>query len=295
MHTPVSSTPDTDAIVTQALRLLQDRGAQVLNAIDDGVFFLDPLGRAIFMNEAAGRMLGFTNREVLGKPMHDLTHHHYADGSPFPAEECPIISSVTDAVQQRVGADVFWTKSGEKLPVDYTSIPIKEGRAVAGVVVTFRDISEQQFAETQAARLKGEREARAEAERAREALRVSEARYRFLAEAIPVQIWTAQPDGSLDYVSQRVADYFGTSVEQVLGEGWQNVIHPDDLPSVVQRWTHSLTNGTPYQVEFRLRGADGVYRWYLGRALPQLDDQGQVVQWFGTNTDIEDQKTRPSS
>lgn len=280
----------TDAIVAEALRLLQDRGAEVLNAIDDGVFFLDRLGRTIFLNEAAGRMLGFTNREMLGKKMHELTHHHYADGSPFPAEDCPIISSVTDAVQQRVGADIFWTKGGAQLPVDYTSIPIKEGRAVVGVVVTFRDISEQQLAEAQTARLKGEREARAEAERAREALRASEARYRFLAEAIPVQIWTAQPNGALDYVSQRVADYFGTSVEHVLGEGWQNVIHSDDLPSVVERWTHSLSTGTPYQVEFRLRAADGSFRWYLGRALPQLDEQGNVVQWFGTNTDIEEQK-----
>ena len=283
--------PDsTDTFVADALRLLQDRGTQVLNAIDDGVFFLDHHGRTIFMNEAAGRMLGFTNREVLGKPMHDLTHHHYADGSPFPAEECPILSSVTDAVQQRVGADIFWTKGGEKLPVDYTSIPIKEGKSVVGVVVTFRDISEQQLAEIQTARLKGERAARAEAEKAREALRASEARYRFLAEAIPVQIWTAQPDGALDYVSQRVADYFGTTVERVLGAGWQGVIHPDDLPSVVERWTQSLTTGAPYQVEFRLRGADGGYRWYLGRALPQLDDSGNVVQWFGTNTDIQDQK-----
>ena len=291
MHSPLHDTPEhSDAIVADALRLLQDRGAQVLNAIDDGVFFLDRLGRTIFLNEAAARMLGYTNREVLGKQMHELTHHHYADGSPFPASDCPIISSVTDAVQQRVGADIFWTKSGAQLPVDYTSIPIKEGRAVVGVVVTFRDISEQQLAEAQTARLAREREARAEAERAREALRASEARYRFLAEAIPVQIWTAQPDGALDYVSQRVATYFGISVEQVLGEGWQHVIHADDLPSVVERWTHSLSTGTPYQVEFRLRAADGTYRWYLGRALPQLDERGNVVQWFGTNTDIEDQK-----
>ena len=78
-----------------------------------------------------------------------------------------------------------------------------------------------------------EREARAEAERAREALRASEARYRFLAEAIPVQIWTATPDGRLDYVTQRVADYFGVHAERVLGEGWQHVIHPDDLPLAV--------------------------------------------------------------
>lgn len=291
MFSAQSSVPEnTDAIVDDALRLLQDRGAQVLNAIDDGVVFLDQLGRAIFLNEAAGRMLGFTNREMLGRMLHDLTHHHYADGSPFPAEQCPIVSTVTDGVQQRVGADIFWTKGGEKLPVDYTSIPIKEGRTIVGVVVTFRDITEQQFAETQTARLNGERELRAEAERTREALRESEARYRFLAETIPVQIWTARPDGTLDYVSQRVADYFGMTAEQVLGEGWLNVIHPDDLPAVVERWTLALQSGAPYQVEFRLRSGEGVYRWYLGRALAQRGDDGKVVQWFGTNTDIEDQK-----
>ena len=291
MHPNTLETPrDVEVVVADAIRLLQDRGAQVLNAIDDGVYFLDATGHALFMNEAGSRMLGYTLREVIGKSMHLLTHHHYADGSPFPVEECPIMSSVTDAVQQRVGADTFWTKAGKPLPVDYTSIPIKDGRTVVGVVVTFRDISEQQQAEAQSARLRGEREARADAERAREALRVSEARYRFLAEAIPVQIWTAQPNGALDYVSQRVADYFGTTPEVVLGEGWQNVIHPDDLPSVVERWTRSLTDGTPYEVEFRLRRADGVYRWYLGRALPQIDADGRVVQWFGTNTDIDEQK-----
>ena len=68
------------------------------------------------------------------------------------------------------------------------------------------------------------------------------------------------------------------------------MIHPEDLPSVVQRWTHSLGSGTPYEVEFRLRGGDGSYRWHLGRALPQLDAGGAVVQWFGTNTDIDEQK-----
>lgn len=283
-----------DVVVADALRLLQDRGAQVLNAIDDGVYFLDAAGQTIFMNEAASRMLGFTLREVIGKSMHVLTHHHYADGTPFLVEDCPIMSSVTDAVQQRVGADVFWTKGGEQLPVDYTSIPIKEGRKVVGVVVTFRDISDQQQAEAQNARLKREREARSEAELAREALRASEARYRFLAESIPVQIWTAQPNGALDYVSQRVADYFGTTPEIVLGEGWQKVIHPDDLPQVVERWTRSLAEGTPYQVEFRLRRADGEYRWYLGRALPQLGEGGTVVQWFGTNTDIHEQRQQVS-
>ena len=296
MTPPFSTvTPPTgvDAVVADALRLLQDRGSQVLNAIDDGVVFLDRMGRTIFVNEAASRILGFANREMLGQSMHELTHHHYADGKPFPAEDCPIISSVTDAVQQRVGGDTFWTKNGQRVPVDYTSIPIKEGREVVGVVVTFRDISDQQLAEQQAARFKGEREARAEAERTRELLRASEERYRFLAEAIPVQIWTALPDGQLDYVTQRVADYFGISCERVLGEGWQGVIHPDDLPGVVERWTHSLRTGAPYQVKFRLRRHDGEYRWHLGRALAQRDERGNLVRWFGTNTDIEQTNEDP--
>jgi PAS domain S-box-containing protein len=282
--------PGGEMAISEALAALQGRTTQILNAIDDGIFFLDTEGRTVFLNEATVRMLGFTNREALGMSMHELTHHHYADGSEFPAEECPILSSVTDAVQQRVGGDIFWTKSGEPLPVDYTSIPIKEGRQVTGVVVTFRDISDQQRAEEQTTRLGREREARAEAERAREALRASEARYRFLAEAIPVQIWTATPDGALDYVTQRVADYFGMTTDRVLGEGWQHVIHPDDLPVAVERWTHALQTGEPYEVEFRLRGADGSYRWHIARALPQLDGSGKVVHWFGTNTDIEEQK-----
>lgn len=289
-HAALITPPGGEASINEALAALQGRTTQILNAIDDGIFFLDTEGRTVFLNEATVRMLGYTNREALGTSMHALTHHHYADGSEFPAEECPILSSVTDAVQQRVGGDIFWTKSGKPLPVDYTSIPIKEGRRVTGVVVTFRDISDQQRAEAQTTRLVREREARAEAEEAREALRASEARYRFLAEAIPVQIWTATPDGALDYVTQRVADYFGMTTEQVLGEGWQNVIHPDDLPAAIERWTHALTTGEPYEVEFRLRSADGTYRWHIARALPQLDREGKVVRWFGTNTDIEEQK-----
>jgi PAS domain S-box-containing protein len=285
------ATPSAPAdTVSEAFAGLHGRATQVLNAIDDGIFFLDAKGMTIFVNEASVRMLGFTVREALGRSMHELTHHHYADGSSFPIEECPILSSVTDGVQHRVGGDTFWTKSGERLPVDYTSIPIKDGRHITGVVVTFRDIRDQQRVEVQTARLDHEREARTEAEHAREALRASEARYRFLAEAIPVQIWTATPDGRLDYVTQRVAEYFGVTQERVLGEGWQNVIHPDDLPVAIERWTQALTTGEPYEVEFRLRGADGRYRWHIARALPQRDERGQLVRWFGTNTDIDELK-----
>ena len=287
---PLDIAADADGTIAEAVRLLQSRGTQVLNAIDDGVVFLDRIGRVIFVNEAGARLFGYTNREMLGRSLHSLTHHHYADGTDFPPEECPILATVHDAVQQRVGGDTFFMKGGTPLPVDYTSIPIKEGRTVLGVVVTFRDISDQQRAEEQSLRLKSERAARAEAEEAREALRASESRYRFLAEAIPVQIWTARPDGALDYVTQRVADEFGITQERILGEGWLSVLHPDDVAPAVTQWTHSLTTGTPYQMEFRLRRADGEFRWYLARALPQLDESGQIMQWCGTNTDINEQK-----
>ncbi|MBA3767326.1 MAG: PAS domain S-box protein, partial [Acidobacteria bacterium] len=96
---------------------------------------------------------------------------------------------------------------------------------------------------------------------AEEALRKSEEQYRLMIEAIPPQVWTARTDGELDYVNRRVLDYFGRTMEEMLGAGWQHVVHPDDLPSVVERWTKALRTGETYQVEFRLRrAADESYR-----------------------------------
>lgn len=118
----------------------------------------------------------------------------------------------------------------------------------------------------------------------------SEARYRFLAENIPVQIWTALPDGRLDYVSEQTARHFGLPARQLLEEGWQNVVHPDDLGSAVERWIRSLTTGETYEVEFRLRTAAGTYAYHLARAVPQRDASGAIVRWFGTNTNIEEQR-----
>ena len=129
----------------------------------------------------------------------------------------------------------------------------------------------------------------AERERARAA--GSEQQYRFLAEAIPQQVWTATPEGALDYVNQRVLDYSGRARADVLGWGWQDMLHPDDVEPCTKRWQHSLETGETYEIEFRLRrAADSAYRWHLGRALPLRDTQGKIVRWFGTNTDITERK-----
>ena len=114
--------------------------------------------------------------------------------------------------------------------------------------------------------------------------------YQELAEAMPQQVWTARPDGALDYVNQQVAGYAMRSAEELLGAGWVSIVHPDDVPQAVVRWTRALQSGEPYEVEFRLlRAADQMYRWHLGRAVP-LRSGGQIVRWVGTNTDIHDHK-----
>ena len=113
--------------------------------------------------------------------------------------------------------------------------------------------------------------------------------YRFLADAMPQQVWTATPDGALDYVNLRTTDYFGKSASEIIGAGWQAVIHPDDLPACLEAWLHSLQTGDPYQIEFRLHASDGSYKWHLGRALAQMSN-GSIVKWYGTNTDIDEYK-----
>lgn len=107
---------------------------------------------------------------------------------------------------------------------------------------------------------------------------------------VPVQVWTARPDGELDHVNRPVAEYVGTTREAVLGAGWQGVVHPDDLATALERWGAALASGEPYEVEFRLRRADGEYRWHLSRARALRDAGGVILRWFGTNTDIDDQR-----
>ena len=114
---------------------------------------------------------------------------------------------------------------------------------------------------------------------------------RSIAEVIPNIVWTSTPDGNLDYYNQRWFDYTGLTLEQTRGWGWKPVLHPDDLDECVRRWTHAVKTGNAYEVEYRFRrAADGVYRWHLGRASPVRDGSGAIVKWFGTCTDIDDQK-----
>ena len=113
---------------------------------------------------------------------------------------------------------------------------------------------------------------------------------RALIDAIPQQIWSGPPDGTLDYCNDRWRSYMGLEMEDIRGDGWQTMLHPDDRDRVLKAWHESVVNGTPYEQEERHRGADGTYRWFLARGVPLRDAEGRIIRWYGTNTDIEDRK-----
>lgn len=124
-----------------------------------------------------------------------------------------------------------------------------------------------------------------------EELRSEKEKFEFLAESIPQFIWTTDPQGYHDYFNQRWIDYTGYDVESSQGtEMWKNLLHPDDRERARLRWEHSLQTGEFYQIEYRFKSKAGDYRWFLGQATPMRDAAGNIVKWFGSCTDIEQNK-----
>lgn len=138
----------------------------------------------------------------------------------------------------------------------------------------------------------------AESERTRERLGVvvaeqqrAERNLRTVAESIPQLVWTTTPEGWHDSFNERWYAYTGMTLAETQGWGWSHLLHPDDRERTIARWKHSLETGEPYRIEYRFRRAsDGAFRWFIGEALPLRDEAGRVLRWFGTCTEIEDQK-----
>jgi PAS domain S-box-containing protein len=195
--------------------------------------------------------------ELLGQPIYDHLHEVYITGEPFYGNEVKVLF-----MQQGLVNEVYCNLVIQ--PLQGSSGTISSIMLVATVVteqVTARRIMEE-----------------------------SEVRFRFLLNAMPQQVWTAKPDGILDYVNQIVVDDFRIDGKDIVGRGWQDFIHPDDLPGYLRSWDTALKSTGEFMYEFRLRFYEGVYRWHLGRALPLIED-GQVKLWLGTNTNIDIQKT----
>ncbi len=115
--------------------------------------------------------------------------------------------------------------------------------------------------------------------------------FRVLADSMPQMVWSALPDGSIDYFNQQWVSYTGLALDSMDEGGVKGVVHPDELRETWERWKRSLESGEPYEIEYRLRCAeDGSYRWFIARAVPIKDDRGKITRWIGTATDIEEQR-----
>jgi PAS domain S-box-containing protein len=124
----------------------------------------------------------------------------------------------------------------------------------------------------------------------------TEEKFKFLSDLMPQLVWTTDAAGYHNYFNQRWIDYTGYTLEQSQGtEMWNNLLHPDDAARSRMIWTHSLNTGELYEIEYRFKSKEGIYRWFLGRAMPLRNKEGKITQWFGTCTDIHDQKSKEAA
>jgi PAS domain S-box-containing protein len=238
-----------------------------------GLAFLTPDCRCVQINERLTEICGIAIAEHIGRSVREtvpqvadqvekIVQAVVASGKPITDVE------VRGQRVDKLNADDIWITNWH---------PLKDRKGnVIGVNIVAQDITERKRAEAVLA----SRE---------KALRESEARFRELADNISQFAWTADQSGRRYWYNRRWHDYTGTTLKEMEGWGWQKVHHPDHVDRVVHRIKQSFETGTPWEDTFPLRGRDGRYRWFLSRALPIRDDTGNVVRWFGTNTDITEQ------
>ena len=220
-------------------------------------------------NPAYMQLIG--HRDVLGKPVRDALPDIegqgfleqldtvYASGEAFFGYSMPVL------LQRTPGA------APEQRFVDLVFQPLRgDDNEVMGIFVEGSDVT-----------------ARVQAEAA---VRASELELREFAQAMPNHVWAARPDGQLDWFNDRLIGYSGLTLEELQSRPWEAMVHEEDAERAQHQWAHALLSGQPYEVEFRLRRADGSYFWHLARAQPIRDAQGRITRWIATNTDIDEQK-----
>jgi PAS domain S-box-containing protein len=244
----------------EALRQSEERFVAFMDNLPGYAWMKDLQGRYVYVNEMVRglpgyRSLGKTDAQIWPA---DLAAEYQANDEQVIATKRPL--QTLEHFQQE-GKQRYM--AGSKFPIfDKTG-------AVALVGGAGVDITE-----------------RIEAE---EALRRSEDRIRMIIDTIPVMAWSVRPDGVVDFLNQRWLDYAGLSLEQYVQDP-TGPIHPDDIPRVMEKWRAQMAIGEGYEDEMRLRRADGKYRWFLIRTEPLRDEQGNLVKWYGSSTDIEDRK-----
>lgn len=217
-------------------------------------------------------------RDVVGKPVREALPE--IEGQGFFELLDSVLESNKPYIGQSVRAMLQRRKGGptEECYFDfvYQPVPGPRGTAEAILVVAFEVSSLVK--------------AKLEAETAQRRAEANELELKTLIDNLPELAWTARPDGFIDFYNRRWYEYTGTTFEEMQGWGWEKVHDPSLLPVVVERWKHSLATGEPFEMEFTLRGADGIPRWFLTRVSPSRAASGEIVRWVGTNTNIDDIK-----
>jgi PAS domain S-box-containing protein len=268
---------------------------KLLEHVADAVFVADLDGRIIDVNPAACSLLGYERQELLKMRPWDFATSASWQGILALIGTMELGDPVT--VQR-----AYRCKSGEQKIVDVRLT--RENHAGRDLIVVFsREVTEQKSPEPgsrQNDRMLAESQQFTnaystaldvtEGARIEEALRRSEEYRRLTIDTIPILAWCSRPDGSNEFLNQRWLDYTGLSIEAARDWGWKVAIHPEDLSQLLDVWHKLLASGEPGELEARLRRFDGVYRWFLFRVEPLFDETGNIVKWYGTNTDIDDRK-----
>ncbi len=247
-----------------AVRENEEKYRDLFENANDLIYTHDLNGNFTSLNRAGELISGYSREEAFKMNISEVVAPELLQ-SALQRTESKLVGEAPTAFE----LDII-SKYGNRVSLELSTRLIRQNGKPVGVQGVGRDITERK--------------------RTEQALKNSEMQYRQLGEGILHLVWTAVPDGSLDYVNQRTLDFFNRSFDQMIGEGWTDVVHPDDLGECLRRWSHSTRTGAPYEMEFRLRRHDGLYRWHTARAMAGRDAAGVITKWFGTTTDIHEQK-----
>jgi len=248
----------------ESLRESETRFRTFVDHAGDALFVYDLEQRIVVdVNREACESLGYSRQEIIGKTPLAFHSDSYQEEMEVVAERAAAGETVFDTHWHR-------RKDGTVFPVEvHTSRVLYGGRQF--LLMVARDISDRL--------------------RAEEAVRQSEKQLREVIETIPAIAWTSSPDGSIEFVNKRWEEYTGMSAQESGGFGWKSAFHPKDLDRYVERRRTSLGSVDSFEDEVRIRcGKNGEYRWFLSRAVPLRDEQGNIVRWYGTAADIHDRK-----
>ena len=241
-----------------------------LTSIGDAVITTDNQGNIARMNPVAEELTGWAQAQAVGRACAEI--FRITNEETGAEVESPVDRVLREGkIVGLANHTILTARDGTQRPIDDSGAPIRdENGSLHGVVLVFRDITERKRAERE--------------------LRESEVLYRTLGEAVPDFIWASGADGALRFVNARWTEYTGLTREEERSAPPDFLYHPDDYPPLERVQREAFTRKTPYEVEFRFRRRDGSYRWFLARAVPVMDDSGNLAQWIGTTTDIHERK-----